>query len=88
MSVVQAVFSPDSFSLSCSLGTDTRKSRQRKRENQDEDTGTYVGTQHDVQRDGDQVKEVLDSGVPPKGLEASVNFWRYRWFDARKKGMV
>ena len=33
-------------------------------------------------------KEVLASGVPPKGLEARVNFWRYRGFDAGKKGMV
>ena len=30
----------------------------------------------------------LASGVPPKGLELRVNFWRYRGFDAGKKGMV
>ena len=73
---------PDSFSLSCSLGTDTRKSQKRKRERQDEDTGTYGGTNHVAQRDGDQVKDLLASGEPPKGLEARVNFWRYRGFDA------
>ena len=35
-----------------------------------------------------RVKEVLASGVPPKGLEGRVNFWRYQGFDAGKKGMV
>jgi hypothetical protein len=59
---------PDSFSLSCSLGTDTRKSRQRKRESQDRETGTYVGISvTDRQTDRGQNKEVLASGVPPKG---------------------
>ena len=35
-----------------------------------------------------QVKDLLASGVPPKGLELRINFWRYRGFDAGKKGMV
>ena len=43
-----------------------------------------------------QVKDLLASGVPPKGLEARVNFGgnkgsmlvRREWFDAVSKGMV
>ena len=34
------------------------------------------------------VKDHLASGVPPKGLELCINFWRYRGFNAGKKGMV
>ena len=48
-------------------------------------------THTDRGRDGEtetQVKDLLASGVHPKGLEARVNFWRYRWFDAGKKGMI
>ena len=40
---------PNSFSLSCSLGTDTHKCRRRKRESQDGDMGTYMGTQRVTQ---------------------------------------
>ena len=29
-----------------------------------------------------QVKDLLASGVPSKGLEAHANFWSYRVFDA------
>ena len=29
-----------------------------------------------------RVKDLLASGVPPKGLEALINFRRYRGFDA------
>ena len=49
----QAKAPPDSFSLSCSLGTDTHKSRQRKRERaQDRDMGTYMGSQSERYTDG------------------------------------
>ena len=34
--------SPDAFSLSCSLGTDTHKIQQRKRESQDGQTHGYI----------------------------------------------
>ncbi len=51
----------------------------------------------DRQRDGDRVKDLLASGVPPKGLEArALTFGgtegsmlvRRGWFDAVSKGMV
>jgi len=60
--------------------------------------GTYVGISlSDGETDRDRVKEVLASGVPPKGLEARAFTFggtegsmlgRRGWFDALSKGMV
>jgi len=64
---------PNSFSLSCSLWVrnHARANRVKERARTDAVMGTYVGISvSDRQRDGDRVKEVLASGVPPKGLEA------------------
>ncbi len=60
------------FSVVLSLGTESRKSQQSKRESRtDAVMDTYVGISvSDGRRDRDRVKEVLASGVPPKGLEA------------------
>ena len=54
-------------------------------------TDTHTHTHTDGGRDREtetRVKDLLASGVPPKELELGVNFWRYRGFDAGKKGMV
>ena len=40
---------------------------------------TEGGTEREIET---QVKDLLASGVPPKGLEARNNFRRYRGFDA------
>ena len=66
---------PDSISLSCSLGTDvrTQEPTEKKRELGQMDTRVYMwesACRIHRETDRDQVKEVLASGLPPKGLEA------------------
>ena len=61
---------------------DTRANREKESARMDGHTGTYVGiSMTDRQTDGDQVKEVLASGVPPKGyLEARA--FTFEWIRA------